>query len=67
MKTAKIETTAYLGQSGQDAYAMTIFLGKRALRKYKNGKSIIDCVPSEETMEWIKLDVEKKWIHVTLK
>ena len=61
-----IETTAWLGESGQDVYSMTIKLGKKAQKNYLIGMSLINCLPSENTMTWIKLDVDKKKIQISL-
>ena len=63
----KIETEAWTGKTGQDKYKMTILLGKYSLRKYAKGISLIDCIPSSDTMDWINIDTEKKTIEITLK
>jgi hypothetical protein len=65
--TRMIETQAWLGQTGQDVYEMTIRLGKYALRRYAKGKSLIDCIPSEESMDWVIIDPENRMIELQLK
>ena len=65
--TRKIETWAYIGKDGQDIYQMTIRFGKYSLRRYAKGNSLIDCIPSEETMDWIDIDVDKKTIELRLR
>ncbi len=65
--TGKIETRAWIGKAGQDEYYMTIRFGKYSLRRYARGTSLIDCIPGEETMDWIEIDTEKKIIKINLK
>ena len=65
--TRKIETQAWLGLTGQDEYKMIIRFGKYSLRRYARGTSLIDCIPSEETMDWIDIDIGDKIIEIWLK
>ena len=65
--TRKIVTTAFIGYDGQDRFEMTIRLGKYALRRYAKGTSMVDCIPGEESMDWITLDVVNRKIEVRLK
>ncbi|HLP11097.1 MAG TPA: hypothetical protein VK177_04135 [Flavobacteriales bacterium] len=63
----KIVTKAKLGKSGQDNYEMTLVLGQNALHAYKNGLSLIDCLPAEESMDWIDMDATNRKIALFLK
>ena len=65
--TRRIDTTAWLGKSGQEVYDMTIRLGRYSLRRYAKGSNMIDCIPDEYTMDWISIDTENKVIEVCLK
>ncbi len=65
--TRKIETWAYIGKDGQDIYQMTIKFGTYSLRRYAIGESLIDCIPSEETMDWIDIDINEKTIELRLR
>jgi hypothetical protein len=65
--TRKIETWAYIGKDGQDIYQMTIRFGKYSLGRYAKEKSLIDCSPSEESMDWIDIDINKKTIELRLR
>jgi hypothetical protein len=65
--TRKIETIAWIGKTGQEKYNMTIRFGKYSLRRYAKGASLIDCIPSDETMDWIDIDIENKIIEIRLK
>lgn len=58
--TRKIETWAYIGKDGQAIYHMTKKFGKYSLRRYAKGKNLIDCIPGEESMDWIDIDINKK-------
>ena len=67
----KIDTYAYIGKTygktGQDIYHMTIRFGKYSLKRYSQGMSLIDCIPSEKTMDWISIDIENKTIELRLR
>ena len=65
--TRKLQTTAYLGETGQDIYKMIIRFGKYSLRRCARGTSIIDCIPSENTTDWIDVDIENKSIEIRLR
>lgn len=62
-----IETTAWIGKNGQEVYEMLIYLGKYSLRRCARGTSMIDCLPSSDSMDWINIDIEKHWIEIQLK
>ena len=65
--TRKIETSAWIGKTGQDNYDMTITFGRYSLRRYAKGASLIDCIPSEESMDWIDIDTKNKTIEIRLR
>jgi hypothetical protein len=67
--TKKIEIIAYIvyGQDGGENYNMTIRLGECSLRRYAKGESLIECIPSNETMDWVDIDIENKIIELRLK
>jgi hypothetical protein len=62
-----IETTAWIGKDGQGEYRMKIYLGKKSLGRFAKGTPMIDCIPSDETMDWIDLNINKKTIEIELK
>lgn len=66
LKEKIIVTTAWLGETGQDVYEMTIKLGKKAQINYSKHLPLINCLPSTESMKWIKLDIPNKKIRVSL-
>ena len=63
----KIVTRAWLGYDGQDEYEMTINLGRYSLRRYAKGTDLSDCLPNEDTMDWVSLDMKSKTIELQLK
>ena len=65
--TRSIKTKAWLGKNGQEEYEMSIQFGSSSLRHYAKGLSLIDCIPGEETMDWITIDIEKNTISIQLK
>lgn len=62
----KIETMAWIGKDGQDEYKMTIHFGNLSLSRYAQGNKLTDCLPSEEAMDWINIDTQKKTIEIRL-
>src|SRR5688572_24475821 len=64
--TRTILTTAFIGHDGQDKYEMTIKFGQHSVRRYAKGADMTDCLPGEESMDWITLDIENKKIEIRL-
>ncbi|OOQ57449.1 UPF0158 family protein [Mucilaginibacter pedocola] len=62
-----IETEAFIGESGQDKYQMTIKLGLQSLKKCKDGDELSDCLPDASSLNWVSLDIENRTIEVQLK
>jgi hypothetical protein len=60
-------TMAWFGETGQDRYKMTIKLGKRALENCCEGLGLRDCLPDDDSLDWVILDVENKEIVLRLK
>lgn len=65
--TRKLVTKAWLGKDGQDVYEMTLLLGPKGLSNYAKGKSLLDCLPSDDTFDWINLDTVSRTIELKLK
>lgn len=63
----KIVTTAWIGKDGQTEYEMTIHFGKYSLRRYAKGTPLIDCIPGNETMDWIDINIKNQTIEIKLK
>jgi hypothetical protein len=66
VQSQEIITRAKMGVSGQDYYDMVLKLGPRSLSNYQQGLSLINCLPSDESMQWIHLDIENKKIELQL-
>ncbi len=66
IETRKIVTKAWIGKDGQGEYEMIIKLGKRSLNNYAQGINLQDCVPSENSMDWIEVNVDKQVIEIQL-
>jgi hypothetical protein len=64
--TRKIISMAWLGKSGQIEYELIIHFGKYSLRRYAKGNSLIDCVPSADSMDWIQIDIENRKLEIFL-
>ena len=63
----KIVTKAWLGKDGQSEYEMTIYFGQYSLSRYAKGTQLTDCIPSEDTMDWIEINPAKKVIEIKLR
>jgi len=63
----QLKTTAFIGKDGQSKYEMTIRFGNDALSKYAKGLDLKPCVPTENAMDWINIDIDKKTIELQLK
>jgi hypothetical protein len=62
-----IETKAWIGKDGQTEFDMKIKLGKYSLKRFAKGTSMVDCLPSSDFMNWVKIDLENKKIEIELK
>ncbi len=65
--TREISTRAWSGYSGQDIYKMTIKLGEKSWEKCLKGHSLIRCLPSDKSIDWVDLDIENRTIALQLK
>jgi|GEM_PF-571649 len=65
----RIETQAWIRVSGhtvQEKYEMVIKLGRNAIKKCRDGLSMVDCLPSAESIDWVTIDIERKTIELQL-
>lgn len=62
----RIITNAWIGLDGQTLFEMTIIFGPRSLSKYARGLSLLDCLPSDNTSDWITLDLNARTIELQL-
>jgi hypothetical protein len=65
--TLTILTKAWLGYDGQGEYEMTIRLGQCALRRYAEGVDLAACIPGEESLDWVTVNMDNKTIELQLK
>lgn len=54
-KNKEVITKAWIGKDGQGIYKMKIKFGKQSIENYKNGLSVIDCIPKIECHNWVKI------------
>lgn len=66
LHTKQIVTEAFIGSDGQGLYDMVIVLGQQSLEACINGKSLKNCLPNVESMDWIKLDTLANTIELQL-
>lgn len=60
----KLITKAWIGVDGQSEYEMTIKFGKYSLQRFAQGKSLKDCVPGNQSANWIQIDIERNTIEI---
>jgi hypothetical protein len=65
--TRVIRTKAWIGKDGQGEYEMKIHFGSLSLKHYAKGITLIDCLPTEKTMDWITIDTERRTVDIHLK
>jgi len=65
-KRRTIETTSWIGLDGQTEYKTTIHLGKTALQFYEQGIDLIDSIPTQNSDDWLKIDLEEKTLNIYL-
>jgi len=65
--TRKIITKARIGADGQGEYEMTINFGPKALSRYSRGLDLNECVPAEDSLDWITFTRDEKKIELRLK
>ncbi|MGE3801837.1 MAG: hypothetical protein AB7H80_12530 [Candidatus Kapaibacterium sp.] len=63
----KLVTTGWIGKSGQDEYEVTIYFGKDSLRRYANGGELADCIPSDESTDWVDIDTHDRTVEFRLR
>ncbi len=65
--TKTIIADAWIGVDGQAKYEMVVKLGDCSLDKLKNGQNLSDCLPDEQSFDWVTIDIKKKTIELRLK
>ncbi len=63
----KLVTKSWLGKDGQEVYEMTLNFGPKGLSHYAKGKDLFDCLPSDDTFDWINIDTTGRTIELKLK
>lgn len=61
-----VKTKAWIGEDGQGIYQMKIFFGDKSIANFKNGESLIECIPKKDAHNWIFIKPESKQITVIL-
>ncbi len=67
IETREIITRAWSGYCGQDIYKMIIRLGDKSWEKCMKGHSLIRCIPSDKSIDWVDLDIDNKSIILQLR
>lgn len=62
----QIVMTAFLGQTGQDKYRLTLRFGQKASSKYARDLSLEECVPNREDNNWLDIDTVNKKMVIQL-
>ena len=62
-----VTTKAWIGNDGQGIFRMKIIFGPKSISNFKNGLSMIDCIPTENADKWIDIEPGRKAVTVYLK
>ena len=62
----RLQTIAWIGLDGQSEFEMTIYFGPKSLSNYAKDLDLKDCIPSEASMAWVKLDINNRTIELHL-
>ena len=62
----EILTRGWFGYDGQGPFWFTIKFGPKALKAYSEGLSLTDCVPGDETVNWIDVNMETRDVVLNL-
>jgi len=66
MDTKMIFTNAWIGSDGQQQYEMIIHFGPLSFDAGIKGLSLIDYLPTEESIDWINIAISKQKIELQL-
>jgi hypothetical protein len=66
LNSGQLETKAWIGRDGQEQYEMTIKFGPDSLSKFAKGLDLTATVPSDNSMDWINIDIHNKTIELQL-
>ncbi len=59
-------TIAWIGKDAEIQYKLTINFGPKSQSRNAKDKEMIDCIPSSDNMDWIRLDIENEEIELWL-
>lgn len=63
----ELTTKAWIGNDGKGIYKMKIIFGTKSVTNFKNGKSLIDCIPKKGASKWIFIKPKSNEITLELK
>jgi hypothetical protein len=63
-RKGQIETRAWIGSDGQTEFKLTIKIGEYSLKRLLQSDSLIECVPSDNSTNWLTIDFEIKHIEL---
>ncbi len=64
--TKEIVTTGWLGLDGQDKHWIIIKLGPLSFEKCLKGQSLRQCLPSDQSLDWVSIDATDKIVTLQL-
>ena len=63
----QIKTKAWIGVDGQTEFELIVKFGDYSLRKYSKGTSLAECVPDDNSIDWVTFDEKEKSIELRLR
>lgn len=62
----QVKLKAFIGESGQTEYELTLKFGNKALSRYARNLDIKECVPKLTQQNWLKIDPKHNTIEIQL-
>lgn len=62
----EVITKAWIGEDGQGIYEMKIIFGDKSISNFKNGGSLIECIPKTDPNNWVFIEPASNKITVKL-
>ena len=60
----QIKTKVWVGTDGQTQFDLIIKFGNYSLKRYSAGENLAECVPDDNSLDWVTVDEKEKSIEL---
>ena len=60
----QIKTKVWVGTDGQIQFDLIIKFGNYSLKRYSAGENLAECVPDDNSLDWVTVDEKEKSIEL---